>query len=196
LEPRPTGPESEEVEALANAYFQKIYATDISIQDVIQLLRQFKTSSEKKEQELFRCMIHNLFDEYRFFHKYPDKELLITARLFGGLVQHQLISSITLGIAHRYVLEAVRKDPDLGDGNNKMFRLVQIALDQFKSRLGEWPQYCSNLIQIPHFSRHNTDLFQEAQRALSNPQSSTGSTTGTQAYEGTQPAGYTGYTLT
>jgi CCR4-NOT transcription complex subunit 1 len=29
-------------------------------------------------------MIHNLFDEYRFFPKYPDKELKITAVLFGG----------------------------------------------------------------------------------------------------------------
>jgi CCR4-NOT transcription complex subunit 1 len=197
LESRPTGPESEEVEALANAYFQKIYTTDISIQDVIQLLRQFKTSSEKKEQELFRCMVHNLFDEYRFFHKYPEKELQITARLFGALVQHQLISSITLGIALRYVLEALRKDPDLGDGNDKMFRFGQIALEQFKSRLGEWPQYCSHLIQIPHLSRHNTELFQEAQRALSNPQPSTGNATGTQAYEqsGALPAGYSGYNV-
>lgn len=166
----PAGPETEEVENLANAYFQKIYTTDISIGDVINLLRQFKSSSEKKEQEIFRCMIHNLFDEYRFFHKYPEKELQITGRLFGALIQHQLVSSITLGIALRYVLEALKKDPELGEGNDKMFRFGQIALDQFRSRLPEWPQYCSHLIQIPHLSRHNQDLFQEAQRALSNPQ--------------------------
>lgn len=198
LEGRPTGPESEEVEALANAYFQKIYTTDISIQDVIQLLRQFKTSSEKKEQELFRCMVHNLFDEYRFFHKYPEKELQITARLFGSLIQHQLISSITLGIALRYVLEALRKDPDLGEGNDKMFRFGQIALEHFKSRLGEWPQYCSHLIQIPHLSRHNPELFQEAQRALSNPQpaaqnASTQPSGLAQSYDGAQPNAFGNY---
>lgn len=28
-------------------------------------------------------MIHNLFDEYRFFSKYPEKELRITGILFG-----------------------------------------------------------------------------------------------------------------
>lgn len=169
LEPRT---ESEEIEGIANAYFQKIYTTDISIMDVVLLLRQFKTSNDKREQEIFRCMIHNLFDEYRFFHKYPEKELVITGRLFGALVQHQLVASITLGIALRYVLEALRKDPDLGDGNDKMFRFGLIALDQFRARLCEWPQFCSHLIQIPHFSRHNPELFQEAQRALSNPQSS------------------------
>eukprot|EP00981_Chlorochromonas_danica_P009064 scaffold2470_cov158-Ochromonas_danica.AAC.4 len=165
----PPGQESEDVEAIANAYFQKIYTTDISIPEVINLMRQFKTSAEKKEQEIFRCMVHNLYDEYRFFHKYPEKELNITGRLFGALIQHQLVSSITLGIALRYVLEALRKDPEQGEGNEKMFRFGQIALDQFRSRLGEWPQYCSHLIQIPHLSRHNADLFQEAQRALSNP---------------------------
>lgn len=196
---RSSGPESEEVEAMANAYFQKIYTTDISIQDVIQLLRQFKTSSEKKEQELFRCMVHNLFDEYRFFHKYPEKELQITARLFGSLIQHQLVSSITLGIALRYVLEALRKDPELGDGNDKMFRFGQISLDQFRMRLSEWPQYCSHLIQIPHLSRQNPELFQEAQRALSSPQStaqvpaSNGPSFGPQGYEtvvASQPTNY------
>jgi CCR4-NOT transcription complex subunit 1 len=166
----PPGPESEEIEAIANAYFQKIYTSDLSVTDVINLLKQFKSSADKKDQEVFRCMVHNLFDEYRFFHKYPEKELQITGRFFGSLIQHQLVASITLGIALRYVLEALRKDPELGEGNDKMFRFGLIALDQFRSRLIEWPQFCSHLIQIPHFSRHSPDLFQEAQKALTNPQ--------------------------
>ena len=166
----PPGPEAEEIEALANSYFQKIYTADFTISDVILMLRQFKSSSEKREQEIFRCMIHNLFDEYRFFHKYPEKELQVTGRLFGALIQHQLVSSITLGIALRYVLEALRKDPELGEGNDKMFRFGRIALDQFRLRLGEWPQYCSHLVQIPHLLRNCPDMYQEIQKALNNPQ--------------------------
>jgi CCR4-NOT transcription complex subunit 1 len=54
-------------------------------------------------------MIHNLFDEYRFFARYPDRELHITATLFGGLIKHGLVSSISLGMALRYVLDALRK---------------------------------------------------------------------------------------
>ena len=104
----------------------------MNIADVIQMLKQFKSSSNVREQEVFRCMIHNLFDEYRFFHKYPEKELLVTGRLFGALIQHQLVSSITLGIALRYVLEALRKDPEqsmnaIGMGptsNQKMFQVA------------------------------------------------------------------------
>jgi len=80
-------------------------------------------------------MIHNLFDEYRFFQRYPDKELLITGILFGALIQHQLVSYIPLGIALRYVLEALKKPP-----STKMFKFGVVALQQFKSRLYEWPQ--------------------------------------------------------
>ena len=49
-------------------------------------------------------MIHNLFDEYRFFAKYPDKELAITAALFGGLVQRDLVAGRWLDLALRYML--------------------------------------------------------------------------------------------
>jgi len=56
------------------------------------MLKRFKSSPNQREQEIFACMIHNLFDEYRFFHKYPEKELRITGILFGTLIQHQLVS--------------------------------------------------------------------------------------------------------
>eukprot|EP01038_Epipyxis_sp_PR26KG_P009842 gene9842-13237_t len=166
----PPGPDTEEVEALANAYFQKIYTADISIADIIVLLKQFKSSNEKKEQEIFRCMIHNLYDEYRFFHKYPEKELQVTGRLFGALIQNQLVSSITLGIALRYVLESLRKDPEQSNGIDKMFLFGKVALEQFRSRLSEWPQYCSHLLQIPHFQRYCPELYLEVQKALNGPQ--------------------------
>jgi CCR4-NOT transcription complex subunit 1 len=172
----PGSSEFEEVEDLANSYFQKIYTADISIPDVIQLLKRFKSSSDPREQELFRCMIHNLFDEYRFFHKYPEMELEVTGRLFGTLIQHQLVSSITLGIALRYVLEALRKDPEQGGSMEKMFRFGRISLEQFRSRLIEWPQYCSHLVQIPHLATYCPELFKEAQRSISNPAGAPGPT--------------------
>lgn len=80
-------------------------------------------------------MLHNLFDEYKFFPKYPDKELQITGILFGSLIQHQLVSYIPLGVALRYIFDALRKPPE-----SKMFKFGIIALEKFKSRLIEWPQ--------------------------------------------------------
>jgi hypothetical protein len=30
-------------------------------------------SSKVREQEVFACMVHNLFEEWRFFPRYPEK---------------------------------------------------------------------------------------------------------------------------
>ena len=62
-------------------------------------------------------------------------ELRITGVLFGSLIQHQLVSYLALGIALRYVLDALKKPP----GTN-MFTFGLVALLQFKARLREWPQ--------------------------------------------------------
>jgi CCR4-NOT transcription complex subunit 1 len=86
-------------------------------------------------------------------HRYPDKELRITGILFGSLIQHQLVSSITLGIALRWVLDALRKPP-----GTKMFQFGMTALQQFQHRLHEWPQYCQHIMQIPHLGMAHPDL--------------------------------------
>lgn len=132
------------------------------------MLQRFKSSSDTREQEIFACMVHNLFDEYRFFHNYPEPELRITGILFGALIQHQLVSSITLGIALRYVLEALRK-PSRPDASGKMFRFGMFALEQFKDRLGEWPQYCSHIVQIPNLIANHNTLVQEIEQSMQRP---------------------------
>jgi len=43
-------------------------------------------------QEVFQCMLRNLFEEYRFFHQYPDKELHTTAVFFGSIIDQGLVT--------------------------------------------------------------------------------------------------------
>ena len=93
---------------------------------MISTLINFKASTVAREREIFACMIHNLFDEYRFFHKYPEKELKITGTLFGSLIRHQLVSKLSLGLALRYVLESLKKAPE-----TKLFHFGMWALEQF-----------------------------------------------------------------
>ena len=147
---RPTPGSQEDIEECANQYFQQIYASEDSARKVVEMLKSFKASGNSRENDIFACMIHNLFDEYRFFSKYPEKELRITGILFGLLIKEHLISSVTLGIALRYVLVALRKPPNQSPQSGKMFRFGMFALQQFTKRLHEWPQYCSHIVQIPH----------------------------------------------
>lgn len=183
--PTPPGA-SDDVEEMATAYFQKIYTSEQSIGEVVEMLKRFKTSGNSKENEIFACMVHNLFDEYRFFSKYPEKELRITGILFGTLIQEQLVSSITLGIALRYVLEALRKPPSppgSTSSSGKMFEFGMFALEQFKGRLHEWPQYCSHIVQIPHLKEGYADLVAEIENAMleSQNRASTQGATSSQA---------------
>lgn len=160
----PTGVASErafprEIEDKANRYFQKIYTEELSIEAAIALLKQHKNSPVQREQEIFSCMIHNLFDEYRFFQRYPQKELEITANLFGALIHNMLVTFIPLGIALRYILEALRSS------SKKMFSFGVFALQQFLPRLSEWPQYCAHLIQIPHLRSLHPELMNYIEKA-------------------------------
>lgn len=173
---------SDDVEEMATAYFQKIYTSEQSIGEVVEMLKRFKSSGESKENEIFACMVHNLFDEYRFFSKYPERELRITGILFGTLIEEQLVSSITLGIALRYVLEALRKTPSppgSTTSSGKMFDFGMFALEQFKGRLHEWPQYCSHIVQIPHLKEGYARLVGEIEAAMLESQNRAAGATGT-----------------
>ncbi len=55
---------------------------------------------------------------------------------------------MALGIALRYVLEALRKPH-----GSKMYYFGIAALDKFKNRLKDYPQYCQHLASIQHFAQ-------------------------------------------
>lgn len=93
-------------------------------------------------------MLRSLFEEYKFFPQYPDKELHVTAQLFGGIIERGIVTSyVALGLALRFVLEALKK-PE----GSKMYYFGIAALDRFKSRLKEYHKYCEHVRAIPHFS--------------------------------------------
>lgn len=116
-----------------------LYNILISLQ-VLEMLQRFKDSNIKREREVFNCMLRNLFEEYRFFPQYPDKELHITACLFGGIIEKGLVTYMALGLALRYVLEALRKP-----FTSKMYYFGIAALDRFKNR---WVSLNSSLISF------------------------------------------------
>eukprot|EP00975_Prorocentrum_lima_P023213 4883530-Prorocentrum_lima.AAC.1 len=47
-----------------------------------------------------------------------------------------------------------------------MFRFGMFALEQFKERLHEWPQYCSHIVQIGHLREGYAALVGEIETAM------------------------------
>nr|CAB3500171.1 unnamed protein product [Digitaria exilis] len=158
--PSPDGG-SEDIESQANIYFQQMFAGQISIDAMIEMLASFKESKDRREQSIFNCMISNLFEEYKFFPKYPDAQLRLAAVLFGSVIKHQLVAHLALGIALRGVLDALRKSID-----SKMFMFGTTALEQFMDRVIEWPQYCNHILQISHLRGTHAELVSAIEQAL------------------------------
>ncbi|VVC86298.1 unnamed protein product [Leptidea sinapis] len=157
---------SKEIEDEANGYFQRIYNhpphPTLSIDEVLDMLKKFQDSPNKREREVFSCMLRNLFEEYRFFPQYPDKELHITAQLFGGIIEKGLVPSyVSLGLALRFVLDALRK-PE----GTKMYYFGIAALDRFKSRLKDYHKYCEHVRAIPHFGEFPPHLIEYIEYGL------------------------------
>ena len=141
----------------------------MSIDEVLEMLKKFKDSLDQKERDVFLCMLRNLFEEYRFFPQYPEKELHITACLFGGIIEQGLVTYMALGIALRFVLEALRKPPA-----SKMYMFGTTALDRFKTRLKDYPHYCQHLASIPHYNEfpsHLVEYIEFGQRNQEPPSS-------------------------
>ncbi|GJN93365.1 hypothetical protein Rhopal_006418-T1 [Rhodotorula paludigena] len=101
---------------------------EIAVDKVVAALRQAKESDNQHDHGFFACFLHGLFDEHRFFNTYPANELSLTHR-------YHLIDSVPLGIAVRYVLDALRNPPE-----SNWFRFGIQSLARSQARLGDDPR--------------------------------------------------------
>ena len=70
-------------------YFSQ--AGTLTVEDLIRQLKAFKNSTNSRDQKVLNCVVKNLFEEYRFFHEYPDRELKTTAEMYGGIIREGII---------------------------------------------------------------------------------------------------------
>ncbi|KAJ8581212.1 Not1-domain-containing protein [Rhizopogon salebrosus TDB-379] len=153
---------SQEIEGEVDAIYKQMYDEQTSIDEVIALLQRSKASSDTRDHEIFSCMLHFLFDEYKFFQSYyPARELAMTGYLFGSIIHHELVDSIPLGIAIRYVVDALNCPPD-----TNLFKFGLQALSRFETRLAEWQPLCQALLRIPHLMEVRPDLAAVIHRAI------------------------------
>ena len=78
-------------------------------------------------------MLHGLFDEYRFLHRYPQQYLTKIAKLFGAIIKNRLLNNVLQGIALKFVIEAFRRD-----GKRLMFGIIVVK--EFLDCLPEFPK--------------------------------------------------------
>ncbi|KJP86831.1 hypothetical protein AK88_03538 [Plasmodium fragile] len=142
-----------EHEVEVNGYFAKLYTGEITVDTMIDIMKSLSGSPKgSKNNDVYKSMLLILFNECRFFPKYPSEELDTTAQLFGKLIKHNLLLSYgnTLAVALKCILEAFKKGND-----SKMFNFGITALEQFEDSLICYPSFLSSLIAVTTLRQYN-----------------------------------------
>ena len=155
-----------QIEKEADIFFGRLYQGEMQTEEAVDILRHLRASTLEKERHIFNCTMHTLFDEYRFFKKYPDRELKITGMLFGSVVQNGLFEGGLLGLAAKCVLDALITVEPAPQPTGRLAKFGLCALERFRSRLHEWPQYCSQILEIPRLKELAPELIGGVQSAL------------------------------
>lgn len=133
-------------EEQVNKYFYKLYVAEITTDQMIEVMRSFEACPPgSRDRETYRTMLKILFNECRFFPKYPVQELAITAELFGKMIKHGLLLSNgnLLMLALRCIIEALKRGK-----TSKMFQFGTIALSQFETSIANFPWFSTALLEV------------------------------------------------
>jgi len=144
----------EEIEKEVNQILSSMFKGDIPVDNVLNKLISYKNSQNPKEVEIYAVLIHCIFDEYQFYHQYPEKEIKKISELFGKIINNNIIEGILLTISLKYILEGIKT------GKGTMYIFGTVALNQFIGKISHWPNFMNSLIDIPQI-KNEKDLYQK-----------------------------------
>lgn len=120
-------------------------------------MKEFRSSQNATERETYACMVQNLFDEWKFFPKYPKKELNMTARLFGKIIsEKKIIDGVVTDIGLKCIVEGLKRE-------GKMFDFAITALEECKSSI-EHETGLNNILTCKQLKEKKPELFEFIQK--------------------------------
>lgn len=145
-----------EIEAEANKLFELAFEEKITLGELTAKMIGYKNSANKRETDLFLCMMSNLLDEARFFSNYKHKILCIMGQIYGTVIQNNLIEGQVRDVAFKIIIEALKNKDD-----KKFIDFGVKALEDFKGRLHEWPTKAVQLFSIESLWDKHYPLLEE-----------------------------------
>eukprot|EP00760_Papus_ankaliazontas_P009892 PhM_4_TR14152/c0_g1_i1/m.51542/K12604/CNOT1, NOT1; CCR4-NOT transcription complex subunit 1 len=138
---------SRSVDDTAIQLYKDVYAGNMTVDELMDVLIRLRDSGSNQDMEVHQGLVKKLFEEFKFFGNYPEKELLLSARIYGALVSRNVLvanqSPTGLPIILRCILSCLVRPQ-----SESLKRFALVALDGFKERLPEWPQYVGHLLKI------------------------------------------------
>ncbi|CAJ0580727.1 unnamed protein product, partial [Mesorhabditis spiculigera] len=158
---------SDEVQDEANTYFMQIYSPTklLTVENFLAKLRQFQTSQNQRDRDVLACVIKNLFEEYQFFQEYPERELLTTAEVYGGIIRDTIITNLQFATAVRKVIESLQTDT-----NSRLYQFGLAALNVCKNKLCCYPKVCAMIMQHENFAKFPPQLVSYVKAGITEKQ--------------------------
>ena len=132
-----------DIEAEANTLFRTfVEPSNANKISPITECEKLHRSESPRDKQLFACVVHILFEECKAIGSYPWSSLTAAARLFGQLVDRNLLTNQRVQMALQFIHQAISKN----DQRATEFGIM--ALECFYKRLEEWPHYGKQLRAI------------------------------------------------
>ncbi|CAD8144744.1 unnamed protein product [Paramecium octaurelia] len=151
---QPNQKTNQEVESKTDSYFESYYNEQISLENFLNQMVQWKTQGSIQEKEVYACIITNLYNEYQFHLKYPKKELELTGQLFGGVLERGLVEGQSIQIGLRIIQVSLKN-------NTQRYDFAVKALEVMKNKIYEWPWFAQDVMACEQLSFKNPDLLAE-----------------------------------
>eukprot|EP00127_Corallochytrium_limacisporum_P001927 Clim_evm82s88 gene=Clim_evmTU82s88 len=135
----------DDVEKETHSMFESLFNQKLSVQDFISTAADLK--ADPNRNQVFMCLVHNLFDESKYFNDYPEKQLMITAEVFGGLINAGLFGRTMLQFALPYLEKCMES------GFPKLVAFADLAIERFKDRLPEMQSFAQRICSTKGFSQ-------------------------------------------
>ena len=156
---------SGEIEEEANKLLKLMFEEKISVDYLIDVLKKYKKSTDKKQNEIFACLIHSLIDEHRFFQQYPPKPLKILSELYGKIINNKLIDGVIETLVLNYILEGIKTE------SGPLYNFGALALSEFIGKISHWPTYMKKLLELEQL-KNNKNLYnrllEEYEKTIAN----------------------------
>ena len=144
---------SKEIEEEISQLLRSMFDGKILPVNVVNLLIVYKNSNNKRNIELFSCLIQQLIYEYKYLNKYPKNKLKLFAELFGKIINNKLFEGVIETLALNYILEGIKSDSD------KLNYFGIISLKEIISNISAWPKFVKKLLNIEKFKQQNKNLY-------------------------------------
>ena len=141
---------------IASSMIEKVIEEIMPVNELIDLLIQYKNAESDKQRDVAMCVISILLDESRFFSGYKHKILMLMAQLYGAIMKNDIIEGKTRDLAFLIILDTVRQKE-----SKKLYEFGVNAILLFKERLLEWPQKVAQIFQIDNMKILSIDILDQ-----------------------------------